>query len=109
MAQALAPGGLLWLSLWQFGREQRFARRCVHWEEYNRSTEHPIDTWHLEPGDVLLRWGDERHGAVRYCHFTDRVEAESLVRDLDLDLTDRYEDDGREGNLNLYLALRRHE
>lgn len=107
MARLLRPGGMLWLSFWQFAREERFARRRVPWEEYNLSTTRPIDATRLETGDALLRWGEEELGAVRYCHFSDREEALHLARDVDLELVDLFEDDGREGNLNLYLALRR--
>lgn len=107
MAETLRPGGLLWLSFWQFDRDPRLRRRSIPWEEYNRSATHPIDPSCLEAGDLLQRWGEAGAGAVRYCHSTDPGEAESLLRGLDLEPEDRFEDDGPAGNLNHYLALRR--
>jgi len=107
MAAALQPGGMLWLSFWQFGRDERLRRRRLSWEEHNRTAAHPIDPAGLEEGDFLLRWGDEDSGAVRYCHDTGPGEAESLLHGIDLDLEERFLDDGPSGNLNLYLVLRR--
>lgn len=107
MAAALRPGGMLWLSFWQFARDPRLEQRTVTWEEHNRRAARVIDPARLEEGDLLLRWGEADAGAVRYCHFTDRAEAHRLVRGLDLELADSLDDDGPGGNLNLYLALRR--
>lgn len=106
----LAPGGLLAVSFWQFGDRERFRRRVVGWEEYNRAAAEPIDTSDLEPGDLLLAWGEEgRAGgspAVRYCCWTPPAEADRLLAGLPLESAAAYSADGASGDLNLYRLLR---
>lgn len=106
LAGAVRPGGLMVLAAWRFGARERFVRRTVAWEEYNRSAARAIDTGELEPGDFLLRWGG-KSGAVRYCHATGSVELGGLVAGLPLTALDSYVADGRDGDLNRYLLLQR--
>lgn len=108
-ARRLAPGGLLAVSFWQFGERQRFRRRSVPWEEHNRHAAEPIDLADLEPGDRLLRWGEESGGpgaaAVRYCHWTPPAEVDQLLTGLPLAVADGFSADGASGDLNLYRTL----
>lgn len=110
-AERLAPGGLLAVSFWQFGDRERFQRRAVDWQRYNRTAPEPIDVADLEEGDQLLRWGEagdtaSGHPTVRYCHWTQPAEVERLLAGLPMTAA-TFRADGAEGVLNLYALLER--
>ena len=100
-ASAVAPGGLLALTCWQFVDDPRFEKRRLDWSE-----EASIDPAELEPGDHLLRWGPAESGARRYCHHTDDPELERLAHGLPLAEVDRYRADGPGNRQNLYWLAR---
>ncbi len=100
-ARRLRPGGLLAVSVWQLGARERFARRLEPWARV------AIDPAQLEAGDLLLRWGARGSPRLRYCHFADAAETRSWTRCLGLEQVASYLSDGREGDLNRYLLLRR--
>jgi len=104
LKQRLAPDGLMALTFWQFADHERFRRRVMDWEEYNRSASEPIDPANLEPGDYLLRWEET---ACRYCHYADPSEAAKLVESLNLEVVESFSADGAGGDLNLYYLLRK--
>jgi SAM-dependent methyltransferase len=104
LAGRLDPQGILALSVWQFGRFERFKKKIVPWEELEAKTGAKVDTSQLEPGDYILTWGADPP-AYRYCHFIDTKEADELVTSLPLERIDSYEDDGETGNLNRYYLL----
>lgn len=101
------PGGLAMVSLWQFEKsEQIFAQarglRPQALADLNLGEED------LEPGDHLLGW-KKMPGVYRYCHSFSTGEVNMLldsVADIAEPL-DVFESDGRTGNLNTYLVLRR--
>ncbi|HEY5657827.1 MAG TPA: hypothetical protein VIY27_08550, partial [Myxococcota bacterium] len=90
---------------WRFGELERFRRRLMPWDTYNRSAAQPIDAGELEPGDHLLPWGRGPH-PVRYCHATGADELDALVRGLGLARVEAYLEDGRSGDLNRYALFR---
>ncbi len=100
----VAEGGVLALTLWQFGNRARFSKRIVAWKTYCQSAALPLDIGDLEPGDSLVRWGEDED-AVRYCHFVDTGERERLLADLPIRRVDIFDADGREGDLNQYLLV----
>jgi SAM-dependent methyltransferase len=104
-AERLAPGGVLALTCWRFAELERFRRRLMSWESYNREAAQPIDAAQLEPGDHLMPWGRGRR-PVRYCHATGADELDSLVRGLGLERLETYLADGRGGDLNRYTVCR---
>jgi SAM-dependent methyltransferase len=106
LARRLAPGGHLALASWRFGAFERFRRRILSWEDYNRDAKAPVDASHLEPGDHLLRWGGEGD-PPRYCHFADAEELDRLLAGLCLECVDSFHADGASGDLNHYRLLRR--
>lgn len=101
-ASAVASGGVLALTCWQFADDPRFEPRRLDW-----ASEAGIDAAELEPGDHLLRWGPGDSGARRYCHHTSEPELDRLVANLPLAEVARYRSDGHGGRQNLYwLGLR---
>ncbi len=95
-ALRLAPGGVLAVSLWQFGAHERFDAKTLPW-----STCPEIDPKRLEAGDALLAWGGTG-GPPRFCHFVDEAEADALLADLGLVERAHFVDDGE---LNVYRLL----
>ena len=104
LEQRLAPDGMMALTFWQFADHERFRRRFVGWEEYNRSASEPVDPATLEPGDHLLRWEET---GCRYCHYAAPDEAAELVGSLNLEVVESFRADGAGGDLNLYYLLRK--
>lgn len=101
-AAAVAPGGLLALTCWQFAHDARFENRRLDW-----ASEADVDPAELEPGDHLLRWGPaDTEGRRRYCHHTDEAELNRLVAGMSQVETDRYRSDGPGGRQNLYSLQR---
>ncbi len=122
-AAAVAPGGLLALTCWQFADNPGFEKRQLDW-----ASEEDVDPAELEPGDHLLRWGPAEgrrqsrrrsssrlrrqrvgrpaHPVRRYCHHTDEAELNRLVAGMSQVETDRYRSDGPGGRQNLYSLQR---
>lgn len=88
-------GGHVCVSFWQFERDERIMRGA---------TSAPGGA----PGDYLLGWqGSTR--VQRFCHSTAEAEIDELVSSL-ADVAEeaaRYSADGKSGDLNRYLVLRR--
>ena len=108
LARALAPGGRLVVSFWQFLNSPELAERAraSHARGLQALGGAGLDSGALEPGDFLLGWQDSRD-AFRYCHSFDGREVDRLVEAAGLDgrVVDRFEADGRTGNLNAYLVV----
>ena len=100
----LAPGGVAAVAFWQFARYERFRRRFVDWEAFNRDAEDPVDTAQLEAGDHLLAWGEDRR-AVRYCHWSGPAEIEELIAATPAAGYELYEGSGGD-RFNLYALIR---
>ena len=105
-----APGGIIAVSFWQFMHDERLASKAQDAEEAAR--EHgllePAVLDALEPGDHLLGWQDGT--SLRYCHHFEEREIDQLIEALPADTVrpfERYSADGRAGNLNRYVLLRR--
>ena len=99
LAQLVAAGGTLALTFWRLDRDPRFAKRLRSFAD------HAIPEADLEPGDYLLGWGTA--GPTRYCHFPDARETEALIASARWPVHARFHADGRGGELNEYVLLRR--
>lgn len=99
-------GGLVVVTAWRFLSTDRFEGRIVPWEHYNEAAADPIPLAELDAGDRLLRFGDE-DGPLRYCHACDDDELRDLLKDLPARTIERFDADGRSGNLNHYILLQR--
>lgn len=98
LADHLAEGGRLIVSVWQFTTNERMRRKIVPWDRVG------LQPLGLEERDFLLDW--KRGGlGYRYCHLVDEAELEQLAEDSDLVLLDVFRADGREGDLSLFGIL----
>ena len=97
-AERLQPGGYLVFAAWRFYEEERFRNRIVPWSSDIA----------VERNDFLLDW---RRGelALRYCHYVDDAEHQSLVAATGLSVVGDYRADGATGQLNRYTVLRKTE
>lgn len=107
MLRLLRPGGLLIVSFWQFMKSPKLAAQAESLHEQAIS-DLELAAADLEAGDHLLGW-QRVPGVYRYCHSFSEAELDSLPVELsDLaELEERFEADGRTGNLNTYVILRR--
>lgn len=98
LAARVAAGGLLVFASWRFYEVERFRERVVAWDD-------PLAE-QVETHDYLLDW---RRGetALRYCHYVDDAEQDTLVRATALDEIARYRADGYQNRLNCYSVLRK--
>jgi len=104
LVSCLAPGGLLCLTVWRFAERARSAGRLVAHATIPDDPGGPILAEQLEPGDHLLRFGDDP-SAVRYCHEVSDEELARLLADLNLQEFARFEADGRRDTANTYLIV----
>ena len=102
LADLLAPGGKLVVSVWQFLTSPRLASRRIEWSTLGIANED------VEPGDALLPWKQDIY-AVRYVHQIDLAELRALAKHAQLEICSTYSADGKEGNLNLYAIMKRTE
>ncbi len=100
LANYLNTGGLLVITFWQFGDKTRFKEKIVPPKEVG------IDQKELENNDYILDWkrGQRR---FRYCHHSNQVELEKMVKNVNLKLIDHFLADGKTNDLNLYLVLKK--
>ena len=87
------PGGLAIASFWQFVRSPRILAKAQ-----------PLH----DNGDYLLGW-QNRTDVQRYCHSYADEEINELVASLGSEAreVERFQADGKAGNLNCYVVLRR--
>lgn len=102
---SVRPGGVVVISLWQFANSPELARRARETDALARAE---LGLSQLDGGDYLLGW-QNKPGAYRYCHNFTQEEADDLASGIagEAELVVRFEADGRTGNLNAYLVLRR--
>ena len=103
-------GGIAAVSFWAFAEDPHLARKAVG-ATARAAEEPPFEGFlprSLEPGDYLLDW--QGAAPYRYCHSFGEDEVSRLAEAVsgDADEVGRFSADGRAGNLNRYLILRRH-
>lgn len=103
-------GGIAAASFWAFAEDPHLARKAVG-ATARAAEEPPFEGFlprSLEPGDYLLDW--QGAAPYRYCHSFGEDEVSRLAEAVsgDADEVGRFSADGRAGNLNRYLILRRH-
>lgn len=106
LINATAPGGLCVLSFWQFSKDERIAKKAV---QATAQAQEALGITLSNGRDHFLGWEDVE-GAFRFCHdFADgEVGALAAVAEsCGATTVDSFCADGKEGNLNRYLVLRR--
>ena len=105
LVRSARPGGIVIVSLWQFASSPDLALRARETDARARAE---LGLPKLDEGDYLLGW-QNKPGAYRYCHSFTHKEADMLIGSVEgeAEPVARFEADGRTGNLNAYLVLRR--
>ena len=109
LCDAVRPGGAVAVSLWRFLADERLARKASETTELVRvELAKELDFAELEQGDAFLGW-QERSGVYRYVHSFSDEEVDALVEGVSsrAKLIARFQSDGRTGDLNEYLVLRK--
>ena len=108
LATKVAAGGCMIVSFWQFLNSPALAEKAhaSHERGLQALAANGLDPAQLEPGDYLLGWQD-RQDVFRYCRSFTAEEVAALVHESGLvgRVVDRFEADGRTGNLNAYLVI----
>ena len=99
-ARRVAKGGLLAFTRWNFAGRPRFEKRRVDWRAVGPVLGAPIDPAALDPGDGLLRFGDDPEAAPRYCHQADDAEFAAWCDASGLETVEDFLADGADGDLN---------
>lgn len=107
MLAATRPGGTCCVSFWKFMSNERLAAK-VSATTREALAELGMSGDELGVGDYLLGWQDVP-GAWRYCHSFDDAEVDGLLACLGgaARPVARFCSDGRSGDLNAYVVLRR--
>lgn len=103
-AQALKPGGMLLLSVWQPRSSEKLTSRIVPWESAG------FDPADFESGDLLLDWRAEpftEDAPLRYVREFNGEELTDLGEQAGLTLQETFYSDGKQGNLALYQVWQR--
>ncbi len=100
-----AAGGIIAVSFWKLSNSDRLLRKARQTTEAE-APRHGLTG--LGPGDYLLGWQD-RADVLRFCHDFTEPEIDALaaaVRPLAEEVS-RFSADGKTGDLNRYLILRK--
>jgi hypothetical protein len=79
-AQYLKPDGVLSVSLWDFGAQDRYCDKTLVWSSHMRSG---LASDLIEEGDMLLGWRGETD-TPRYCHWMSREEETRWLEEIAL-------------------------
>ncbi|MBX2811970.1 MAG: class I SAM-dependent methyltransferase [Myxococcales bacterium] len=96
LAYRLCSRGQLWVTLWQFAHDPRFARHTVSLPD-----EEAVSTT-IEPGGRWLNFSGVGH---RYCVDITPEEITQSAAMSDLRLLNRFYADGKSARLNIYLGF----
>ena len=102
----LKPGGRFIFSVWQFQNSQKLMQRVQDWSLAG------LAEADMEPGDTLLDWryalpeNREKHG-LRYVHLFREEDLSGLAAECGFIREGSFYSDGAEGNLALYMYLKK--
>lgn len=107
LCTCVKPGGAVCVSLWQFMKSPRLSEQALRFTPA-ACKQYGIAQKHLEQGDYFLSWQNDSQ-SFRYCHSFSDSEIPRLVECVKpyAQLERTFYADGKEGNLNCYLVLRR--
>lgn len=107
LLRATKSDGCICVSFWNFLNSPALAAKAK--ETHNQGIAYlDCNESQFEEGDYLLGWRNEP-GAFRYCHNFTSDEIEIIIEALQplAECTTRFSSDGRTGNLNEYLVLKK--
>jgi len=99
----LSEDSLFVITAWLFLDNHKLKQRVL---ENDQIAELKIDLEQLDPHDYLLDW-QRGEQAIRYCHYTDKVEIEKINEKLDWQSIQTYKADSKTNNLNQYYLLKK--
>lgn len=104
LAKRVKHGGMLAFAAWRFYEYERFRERLVPWSDDVIPA--GMEDVELEEHDYLLDW---RRGerALRYCHYVDDAELDTLVHASNMREVTRYRADGSDNAMNAYVVLKK--
>lgn len=107
LCACVKPGGAVCVSLWQFMKSPRLSEQALRFTPA-ACAQYGIAPQHLEQGDYFMSWQNDSQ-SFRYCHSFSDSEIQHLVECVKpyAQLECMFYADGKEGNLNCYLVLRR--
>jgi tRNA (uracil-5-)-methyltransferase TRM9 len=106
-ASRLRVGGVLSVSLWDFGAHTKWDKKKLDWNDHAEQLN--LDLAALESGDYLLGWAGDGD-TPRYCHWVSRQEEQRMVADVQARTGGRLSSGkriGSEADLNRYWCWRR--
>ncbi len=93
----IKPGGFFVVSVWQFLRSPRLSNRVLPWEKFG------FQRSDMDENDYLLDWrAQPGETGIRYVHHFTEEELTQLVGSSGFTLRDKFDSDGKEGNLSIY-------
>ncbi len=101
---ATKPGGLCIISLWQFGKDERLAKKARH---LTAAAEQALSIVLDDDADRFLGWQDAEE-AFRFCHDFSDAECAGAARFTEehgARVLSSFCADGKTGDLNRYLVL----
>lgn len=98
--QLMPPGGLFFLSVWQFLNSPRLIKRMQSWEMVGLKGDQ------VDPGDYLLDWKHGGYG-LRYVHHFTEEELTQLATTHGFQVTEQFNSDGEGSKLALYQIWRK--
>jgi SAM-dependent methyltransferase len=101
LVNALAPGGMMCLSLWQFGKDQDYTKKIFQPAEVAETV--GIDVGEFEQGDHFLGWQDTK-AALRFCHSFSDEEIVQLAHASGLEYEVLYGSQNDKNNAYLVLT-----
>lgn len=105
LVDVLRPGGVAAVSFWQLSKNPRLLQKA---QKTTQDMAPRLGLQGLGPHDYLLGW-QGRSDVVRYCHDFPEEEIDRLAASVAPRACEvaRFSADGKTGNLNRYLVLRR--
>lgn len=100
LADILTKDGVLVVSLWNFLDDSRIKNKTKDWASIG------VLVGEVEENDYILGW-DRGVEAFRYCHYFNEEEINLLVEESGLKVVDKFKADGKSGELNTYLVLKK--
>jgi len=101
LSKSLNSTGILAISFWQFTKSKNLTKRVVDFENIG------ITLDKIEKGDYLLDW-QRGSKALRYCHEVNENEMNFMIDDDEnIVLLDTFNADGKTGELNLYMIVKK--